>query len=212
MRELWSRGNIRGKSIAISSTLPLLLAGPFNPFFLVVFLSTLAKMGFPTIWITWIQTCISSPSSSFIINGQPSNYFTDSRGIRQGDPLLSYLFILVSQNLTTIFNDALSLDIIPGFNHRLTHNFNHIMYADDFILVTKASRSMAHNINTCLSINFNLIRQKSNNSKSIVYFPDGFDRRFSRSISTILDFKISNFSLTYLGISISPRKLHLTIF
>lgn len=70
-------------------------------------LAILSKMNFPSIWISWITTCLYSSSFSILINGKPTPWFSSSRGIRQGDPMSSYLFILVSQTLTNMLNFGL---------------------------------------------------------------------------------------------------------
>lgn len=103
-------------------------------------LATPRKMKFPPIWITWVQECISSPYFSFIINGHHSAWFPSSRGLMLGDPLSPLLFNLVTQNLTAILNHALSLTLAPGFDHHIRRNFNHLMFADDLLLITNASR------------------------------------------------------------------------
>lgn len=72
-----------------------------------VILAILAKMGFPTVWIAWVKACLSSASFALLINGMPTRFIKSSRGIRQEDPISSYLFILVAQNLTSILNTAL---------------------------------------------------------------------------------------------------------
>lgn len=129
----------------------------------------MVKMNFPTIWIAWIKSCISTPSYSLLINGHPSKSIKVSKGVWQGDPLSSYLFILVSQNLTALLNYALKLGIIPGFNPDLHHNLSHLMYTDDLVLITKSFRSVARNINFSLSIYPKLTGQKPNQNKSAVF-------------------------------------------
>lgn len=76
-------------------------------------LATLARMSFPPIWISWVKACITSPSFAFLINSQPTKWINASCGIRQGDPLSPYLFIIGSQNLTAILNHALVMNLVP---------------------------------------------------------------------------------------------------
>lgn len=58
------------------------------------------RLGFHSKWIGWIMECISTVSYSYLINDSVYGLIKPSRGIRQGDPISPYLFILCGEVLS----------------------------------------------------------------------------------------------------------------
>ena len=75
----------------------------------------LKKMGFGDKWVGWIEWCISTTTFSVLVNGSPTGFFRSSRGLRQGDPLLPYLFVLGMEALSLMIDKAAEGEgISPG--------------------------------------------------------------------------------------------------
>ena len=78
-------------------------------------LALLEKMGFGFKGIGWIRWCIFTVRSSILVNGSPFGFFQSSRGLRQGDPMSPYLFILAMEAFSCILIRAKEEGFFEGF-------------------------------------------------------------------------------------------------
>lgn len=91
--------------------------------------ANLSHMGFAERWINWVMSCIKTVSYSFLINGSPQGIVIPSRGIRQGDPLSPYIFILCTQVLSSLCDHAMEDGSLSGVRvSRHSPAVNHLFF------------------------------------------------------------------------------------
>ncbi|GJX41068.1 putative RNA-directed DNA polymerase, eukaryota, reverse transcriptase zinc-binding domain protein [Tanacetum coccineum] len=104
------------------------------------------KLGFDIKWHSWIKGCLLNARASVLINGSPTNEFVISRGLRQGDPLSLFLFILVMEGLHAFICKAVNMGIYKGISIGNNLSLSHLIYADDVIFTGIWSLPNAHNL------------------------------------------------------------------
>ncbi|KAM1341765.1 hypothetical protein ACFX13_006265 [Malus domestica] len=62
-------------------------------------------LGFAEEWINWIMMCVTTVTYSFKLNGDPVGFVHPKRGIRQGDPLSPFLFVICAEGLSALLDD-----------------------------------------------------------------------------------------------------------
>ncbi|KAF7826534.1 uncharacterized protein G2W53_017698 [Senna tora] len=101
--------------------------------------AVLIKMGFPDNIIQIIMQIVSTVSYTSMLNGQYVGFFQPQRGVRQGDPLSPYIFLLCSNILSGMLNKLEKEKKLQGIPFgRGDPAITHLMYADDTILFFKA--------------------------------------------------------------------------
>ena len=97
------------------------------------------------------MACVSSMSFEVLVNGGKSEQFKPSRGLRQGDPLSAYLFIIGQEVLSRLLEKEFVLKNIDGVKASArAPPITHVMYANDIILFSKATRNNVAAIVKCI--------------------------------------------------------------
>ena len=104
-------------------------------FLRIVFLN----FGLQETFVNWVMECVTAVSFLVLINGGKSKSFLPSRGLRQGDPLSPYLFILCQDVLSRLIEREHLAGTIKGVKMNVGGpDFTNVMFADDIMLFSKA--------------------------------------------------------------------------
>ncbi|XP_061999476.1 uncharacterized protein LOC133716838 [Rosa rugosa] len=101
--------------------------------------SVLLQLGFSVVWVNWVMRCVRTVSYSFVINGVPRGRVIPERGLRQGDSISPYLFLVCAEALSKMILRAEEDQRIHGV--RLctgAPSISHLFFADDAFIFFKA--------------------------------------------------------------------------
>ncbi|KAM0036124.1 putative RNA-directed DNA polymerase [Helianthus debilis subsp. tardiflorus] len=171
----------------------------------VFLISIMEQMGFPNRWCMWIMGILQSARSSILVNGSPTFEFKCQKGLRQGDSLSPFLFLVVMEALSCVLNKAVSIGEFQGV--RLDKDgtvISHLFYADDALIlgdwsdvnVIKVARILrCFHICSGLRININ----KSN------LYGIGTSKSEMENTALVLGCKRGDFPFDYLGIRVGAN-------
>ena len=118
--------------------------------------------------------CVRSVRYSVRCNGELLEPFIPSRGLRQGDPLSPYLFVICAEGLSALLQDAERNGKISGIKVcPTTPTVSHLFFADDSFLLLKARKEEAQALHNVPALYENCSGQRINLSKSSVFFSKG---------------------------------------
>ncbi|KAL0318194.1 UNVERIFIED_CONTAM: Transposon TX1 uncharacterized protein [Sesamum calycinum] len=102
-------------------------------------MATLQLFGFPSTFNRWIEECVTSPHFSLYLNGEVHGFFAGARGLRQGDPVSPFLFVLVMEVLHLILLQFIEQDGGFAYHWQCKElSLFQLSFADDLILLCKA--------------------------------------------------------------------------
>ncbi|PNX56323.1 ribonuclease H [Trifolium pratense] len=93
------------------------------------------RMSFAEGWRRWIRACVCQSSMSVLVNGRPTKDFSVGKGLRQGDPMSMFVFLIVAEGLSGLMNKAVGSGSFHGYKVNNNLMFHTLQFADDTIIV-----------------------------------------------------------------------------
>ncbi|WMV58251.1 hypothetical protein MTR67_051636 [Solanum verrucosum] len=179
-------------------------------------LKVLKDMGFGRKWLNWIKFCISTVKFSLIINGNSEGFFQSQRGLRQGDPLSPFLFLLAMEGLNHMIRKANVNGWIKGFKAQNQGNrdnevgITHLLYADDTLVFCEAEVIQIRHIRAILTIFEGISGLHVNWQKSFLYPVNQVDNM--ELLARNLGCQIATLPTRYLGMPLGAQNKETTVW
>ena len=150
--------------------------------------AVMLKLGFTPRWVDIVMNMVSSVKFSVLFNGKKLEQFCPSHGIRQGDPISPYLFLLAAEGLSCLLKSQRESSNLGGIQVAPTAPLvNHLLFADDSLLFFKANGEGANEVNQVLDIYCTASGQRINFDKSSIFFSKGVPEAVRNEIKITLN-------------------------
>lgn len=145
--------------------------------------------------------CVKTVSFSVLINGEPRGKIIPTRGLRQGDPISLYLFLLCVKGLSAILRDEMKMGKIKGvLVCRGAPQISHLLFADDCIIFCRATMDEANRVSKVLKDYEEASGKKLNKEKTSLFFSKNTEREIKDGIENLFDAQVIQQHEKYLGL------------
>ncbi|KAA3484468.1 reverse transcriptase [Gossypium australe] len=159
------------------------------------------KIRFARSWVELIMKCINSVSYTVSINGSRGRVFKPSRGLRQGDPLSPFLFLICNEGLSALLRSVKKRGLIKGAKaSRKGPEISHLLFADDCMMFGEATEGGARVLKDILKVYEIYSGQCVNFDKSTVFYSSNTNVEAKDTVTSLLGVRCSLSPEKYLGL------------
>ena len=136
----------------------------------------LLKLGFEARWVRLVMVCVTSTTYSVMLNKEPKGYVFLGRGLRQGDPLSPYLFLICVEGLSALMGKAERDSLIKGISIcRGGPWVSHLFCANNSIIFCRATIAECLALQHILNFYESASGQMVNGDKTAIFFSHNTD-------------------------------------
>ena len=166
----------------------------------------LVAMNFHPSMVNWLMCCVTTPSYSISLNGYLEGFFNGAKGLRQGDPISPYLFILIMEAFSNLLD---AQGEMPNFTFHpkcKDLKLSHVIFADDLFVLCGANIGSLELIKEAFDVFGNESGLKPNLMKSSMFLSGVSEEEKSR-LSVYMGMEVQDFPVRYLGVPLISTRL-----
>ncbi|GAU44274.1 hypothetical protein TSUD_135150 [Trifolium subterraneum] len=163
----------------------------------------MGRMSFPTLWRKLIKECICTATTSVLVNGSSTNEFPLERGLRQGDPLSPFLFLLAAKGLHVLMEAMVERNLFTGYSIGEVDSVPilNLQFADDTFLLGVKTWANVRALRAILVLFEAMSGLKVNFNKSMLFEVNIPDSRLCEAASSLCC-RVGKIPFLYLGLPI----------
>lgn len=170
-------------------------------------LNVLEAIDLPPIVIDWIKECVTTPSYNLVINGELHGYFEGKKGLRQGDPISSLLFVLAMDVLSKKLDKGV-MDGVFGLHPSCEAPLiTHLSFADDILIFFDGTEDSLRGILSILEEFRSALGLSISLAKSELMIDGGCPHR-CQNIASAVGIKQGALPVRYLVVPLSSKKMN----
>ncbi|XP_048605373.1 uncharacterized protein LOC106386312 [Brassica napus] len=171
-------------------------------------LNTLEALEFPTHFRKLVSQCITTTRFSVSVNGELCGYFKGTKGLRQGDPLSPYLFVIALEVFSQMLNVKFRAEDIGYHPWTADLEVTHLAFADDLMIFFDGEKNSFANIVDTMELFATWSGLRMNKEKTEL-FVGGLNQVETTDL-TSLGFTLGSMPFRYLGLPLMHRKLRIS--
>ena len=165
-------------------------------------LNLLEAFDMPDKFIGWVKECISTPSYSVIVNGELNGHFEGRKGLRQGDPISSLLFVMAMDVLSKMLDKGAVNQVFKPHPSCEDPLITHLSFADDVLIFFDGSEESLAGIMSILE-EFRMVSGLKINKEKTELLLDGGCTASCQEMAERLGIKQGALPIRYLGVPLS---------